>query len=72
VATLNPDGAMLLIGGFMAVGSPHRLIDAIVARGTCGLTVIAEPTHIVPICMITPDAVRTPGILVDYILESAS
>jgi acetate CoA/acetoacetate CoA-transferase alpha subunit len=43
-AALVPDGASLLIGGFMAVGTPHRLIDALVARGARGLTVIANDT----------------------------
>lgn len=43
-AELIPDGSTLLIGGFMGVGSPHRLIDAIVARGTKDLTVIANDT----------------------------
>lgn len=43
-AALIPDGASLMIGGFMAVGSPERLIDAIVERGTKGLTVIANDT----------------------------
>ena len=43
-AELIPDGSTLLIGGFMGVGSPHRLIDAIVARGTKNLTVIANDT----------------------------
>lgn len=43
-AALIPDGATLLIGGFMGVGSPHRMIDAIVARGTRGLTIIANDT----------------------------
>lgn len=43
-AALIPDGASLLIGGFMGVGSPARLIDAIVARGTRDLTVIANDT----------------------------
>ncbi len=43
-AELIPDGASLLIGGFMAVGSPERLIDALVARGTRDLTVIANDT----------------------------
>lgn len=41
-AALIPDGARLLVGGFMGVGSPHRLIDAIVARGTRGLTLICN------------------------------
>ena len=32
-------------------------------------TVIAEPDTIVPVGVIPPDAVRTPGVLVDHILE---
>jgi len=43
-AELIPDGASLLIGGFMAVGSPERLIDALVARRARELTVIANDT----------------------------
>ena len=43
-AALIPDGASLMIGGFMAVGSPLRMIDALVARGARGLTVIANDT----------------------------
>lgn len=39
-----PDGASVMIGGFVAVGSPLRLIDALVARGARGLTVIANDT----------------------------
>jgi acetate CoA/acetoacetate CoA-transferase alpha subunit len=27
------DGAVVMIGGFMGVGSPRRIIDALVARG---------------------------------------
>ena len=34
--------------------------------------VIAEPHHIVPVGMIPPDAVKTPGILVDHLLERAA
>jgi acetate CoA/acetoacetate CoA-transferase alpha subunit len=43
-AELIPDGATLLIGGFMGVGSPLRLIDALVAAGRKGFTVIANDT----------------------------
>jgi acetate CoA/acetoacetate CoA-transferase alpha subunit len=43
-AEMIPEGASLMIGGFMAVGTPERMIDAIVARGTRGLTVIANDT----------------------------
>ena len=38
------DGSVCLIGGFMGVGSPHRLIDALVARGARDLTVVANDT----------------------------
>jgi acetate CoA/acetoacetate CoA-transferase alpha subunit len=43
-AALIPDGAVCLIGGFMGVGSPHRLIDAMVKRGLRDLTVVANDT----------------------------
>ncbi|PKU26089.1 CoA transferase subunit A [Telmatospirillum siberiense] len=37
-----PDGASLLIGGFMGVGSPHRVIAELVRQGRKDLTVIAN------------------------------
>lgn len=43
-AALIPEGASLMIGGFMAVGTPERLIDALVARGVGKLTIIANDT----------------------------
>jgi acetate CoA/acetoacetate CoA-transferase alpha subunit len=43
-AALVPDGSTVLIGGFMGVGSPHRMIDALVARGVRGLTIVANDT----------------------------
>jgi len=43
-AALIPDGSVLHIGGFMGVGSPHRLIDALVGRGAKAMTVIANDT----------------------------
>jgi acetate CoA/acetoacetate CoA-transferase alpha subunit len=43
-AELIDEGASLMIGGFMAVGTPERMIDAIVARGIRNLTVIANDT----------------------------
>ncbi len=43
-AEMIPEGASLMIGGFMAVGSPERMIDAIVARGVGQLTIIANDT----------------------------
>ena len=39
-----PDGASLMIGGFMAVGTPERLIDEIVRQNKRDLTVIANDT----------------------------
>lgn len=39
-----PDGASLLIGGFMGVGSPERVIDELVRQGKRDLTVIGNDT----------------------------
>lgn len=39
-----PDGASLAIGGFMAVGTPERVIDEIVRQAKRDLTVIANDT----------------------------
>lgn len=35
-------------------------------------TVIAEAEHIVPVGVIPPDAVKTPGVLVDHLLGRAA
>ena len=43
-ADLVRDGATVMIGGFMGVGSPHRTIEALVARGARDLTIIANDT----------------------------
>jgi len=40
--TMIPEGASLMIGGFMAVGTPERLIDELVRQGKRNLTVIAN------------------------------
>ena len=37
-----PDGASLMIGGFMAVGTPERLVDELVRQDKRDLTVIAN------------------------------
>jgi len=37
-----PDGATLMIGGFMGVGTPERLMDELVRQGKRNLTVIAN------------------------------
>jgi len=41
---LIPDGATLMIGGFMGVGSPHRMIEALLQSGQSNLCVIANDT----------------------------
>ena len=40
-AQLVPDGATVMIGGFMGCGNPHTLVDALLARGVKDLTIIA-------------------------------
>ena len=39
-----PDGASLMVGGFMAVGTPERVVDEIVRQNKRNLTVIANDT----------------------------
>jgi acetate CoA/acetoacetate CoA-transferase alpha subunit len=39
-----PDGASVMVGGFMGVGTPERMIDEIVRQGKKDLTVIANDT----------------------------
>lgn len=39
-----PDGASLMVGGFMGVGTPERVIDEIVRQGKRRLTVIGNDT----------------------------
>jgi acetate CoA/acetoacetate CoA-transferase alpha subunit len=39
-----PDGASLMIGGFMGVGTPERLVDELVRQGKRQLAVIANDT----------------------------
>jgi len=39
-----PEGACLMIGGFMACGTPEPLMDELVRQGKRGLTVIANDT----------------------------
>jgi acetate CoA/acetoacetate CoA-transferase alpha subunit len=41
-----PDGASLMIGGFMGVGTPERVIDEIVHQNKRDLTVIANDTAV--------------------------
>jgi len=39
-----PDGASLMVGGFMGVGTPERVVDEIVRQNKRNLTVIANDT----------------------------
>lgn len=39
-----PDGASVMVGGFMGVGTPERIIDEILRQGNSDLTVIANDT----------------------------
>ena len=41
---LIPDAASLMIGGFMGVGTPERVVDELVRQGKRNLTVIANDT----------------------------
>src|SRR5215472_6238479 len=41
---LIPKGATLMVGGFLDVGSPERVIDELVRQGKRNLTVIANDT----------------------------
>ncbi len=43
-AELIPDGASVLFGGFMGVGTPTRVLDALVSRRARGLTIIGNDT----------------------------
>lgn len=43
-AALIPDGSSIMFGGFMGVGTPERIVDALVKRGATGLTIIGNDT----------------------------
>lgn len=44
--SMIPDGASLMIGGFMAVGTPERMIDEIVRQKKRDLTIIGNDTAV--------------------------
>jgi acetate CoA/acetoacetate CoA-transferase alpha subunit len=41
---LIPDGASIMVGGFMGVGTPERLVDELVRQGRRDLAIIANDT----------------------------
>ncbi|MBS1190496.1 MAG: acetyl-CoA--acetoacetyl-CoA transferase subunit alpha [Rhodocyclaceae bacterium] len=43
-AAMIPDGASVMIGGFMGVGTPERLMDELARQGRRNLTVITNDT----------------------------
>lgn len=43
-AAMVPDGASVMVGGFMGVGTPERLMDELARQGKRDLTVIANDT----------------------------
>lgn len=45
-AALIPDGASVMVGGFMGVGTPERLMDELARQGRRGLTVIGNDTAV--------------------------
>jgi len=56
-----PDGARLMIGGFMGVGTSERLVDELVRQGKKALTVIANDTALPGVGigkLVTANAVR--------------
>jgi acetate CoA/acetoacetate CoA-transferase alpha subunit len=58
---LIPDGASVMVGGFMGVGTPERLMDELVRQGKRNLTVIANDNALPGIGigkLITAGAVR--------------
>jgi len=44
VVGMIPDGARIMVGGFLSVGTPERLMDEIVRQGKRNLTIIANDT----------------------------
>ncbi|MDR2050822.1 MAG: 3-oxoacid CoA-transferase subunit A [Deltaproteobacteria bacterium] len=43
-AALVPDGATVMLGGFLGCGSPHTILEALIARDAKNLTLIGNDT----------------------------
>jgi acetate CoA/acetoacetate CoA-transferase alpha subunit len=44
---LIPDGATLMVGGFMGCGNPHKLIDELSKSGKGGFTLICNDAALI-------------------------
>jgi acetate CoA/acetoacetate CoA-transferase alpha subunit len=44
------DGDTIMIGGFLSVGTPNRLIDALISKGTKDLTLVVSARWSLPKC----------------------
>jgi acetate CoA/acetoacetate CoA-transferase alpha subunit len=56
-----PDGAILMIGGFMGVGTPEAIVDELLRQGKRNLTVVANDTALPGVGigkLVTAGAVR--------------
>lgn len=42
-----PDGAVIMVGGFLACGTPEKIIDGLIEKGTKDLTIINNDTSFV-------------------------
>jgi acetate CoA/acetoacetate CoA-transferase alpha subunit len=67
-----PDGASLMIGGFMPVGTPERLIDELVRQEKRKLTIIANDTAMPGrgIGKLVSGGLVTPAPIVDYLVAN--
>jgi len=58
---LIPNGASLMVGGFMGVGSPERVIDELVRQGKRELTIIANDISVDNVLAQTETTLTVPG-----------
>ena len=58
---LIPNGASLMVGGFVGVGSPERVIDELVRQGKRELTIIANDISVDNVLAQTETTLTVPG-----------